>query len=354
MCGQQQGAVPMGFSRYFQPTRRQVLLAGSAGLGLSLLPRGAWAQEAGKTAITQAFGWISNVEYAGFWTALEQGYFAEEGIEADFLAGGPNAPDVLVSLAADSAQISNANWLPVLDAIEKGNDFVVLGAMWQKSPAALISLAAKPVREAKDLVGARILAQNPTDKLIIDAILGNAGLPLDYEIMPTGFSPEPLLSGDGDVYFAFATNQPITLENLGLVQGTDFFVTLMDDLGYQVKQALMVTKKSFLAENRPAMVGYIRALIRGWDYAFANPQYAPQIVVDKYGADLGLDLAQQQRQMELQIPLIKPEGEGKLFWFDPAVIEGAMTDAAVAAGRKVPPLAELVDMSVLEEAHATL
>jgi ABC-type nitrate/sulfonate/bicarbonate transport system substrate-binding protein len=336
----------------FKPTRRQVLAGGGAGLLAASLPRAVLAQAG--TEITTAFGWISNVEYGGFWTALEQGYFAQEGIDAKYLSGGPNAPDTLVSLAADSAQVSTANWLPILDAIEKGNDFTILGASWAKSPAALLSLAAKPVRGPEDLVGARILAQNQSDSVIIDAILGKAGLPLEYEIIPTGFSPEPLLSGDGDVYFAFATNQPITLENMGLVAGQDFFVSLMDDLGYQVKQGLIVTKTSFLADNRPAVVGYLRALIKGWNYAIANPDYAPQIVIDKYGADLGLDIAQQQRQMQLQIPLIQPEAGGSLLSFDPAIIGGTMTEAAVAAGRTVPPVEDFVDLTPLEEAHASL
>ena len=88
----------------FKPTRRQLLVAGSAGVASTLMPRGVWAQT--QTSISTAFGWISNVEYAGFWTALEQGYFAEEGIAADFISGGPQAPDTLVSLAADNSRHS--------------------------------------------------------------------------------------------------------------------------------------------------------------------------------------------------------------------------------------------------------
>jgi len=336
----------------FKPTRRQLLVAGSAGVASTLMPRGVWAQT--QTSISTAFGWISNVEYAGFWTALEQGYFAEEGIAADFISGGPQAPDTLVSLAADNSQISTANWLPILDAIAQGNDFVILGATWQRSPAAMISLAAKPLRTPEDLVGARILAQNQSDSVIIDAILSKAGLPLEYEIIPTGFSPEPLLAGDGDFYFAFATNQPITLENLGMVEGTDFFVTLLDDLGYQVKQGLLVTKRDFLARNREAVVGYLRAYLRGWQYAIENPTYAPQIVLEKYGADLGLDAAQQQRQMELQIPLVKPEEGNQLFLFDPALIDVDMRPIAEASGRTVPPTDELVDLTPLQDALASL
>lgn len=333
-------------------TRRRLLQAGAAGLLAGALPGSVFGQD--KASITTAFGWISNVEYAGFWTALEKGYFADEGLDAPYLAGGPNAPDVLVSLAADAAQIGFVNWMPLLDAIAKGNDFQVLGAAWAKSPSALLSLASNPVKTPQDLVGKRILAQNPSDTAIFDAVLKKAGLPLDYEVVPTGFSPEPLLAGDGDVYLCFATNQPITLENMGMVEGKDFVVTLFDDLGYVVKAGLMVAKKSYIADNRDTLVKYTRALIKGWNFALDNPEYAPQIVLDKYGADLGLDLKQQQRQMELEIPLIRPTADIKLFLFDKSDITGTMTEAAEATGRTVPPVDDLVDFSIVEDAYKSL
>lgn len=334
-------------------SRRNVLKAGNAAALAALAPWPGFAATA--TPVTMAIGWIPNVEYAGWWCAIEQGYFAAEGIDAKYIPGGPNAPDTLVTLAAEKSQLSDANWLPILDAVAKGNQFVILGATWAKSPAAIMSMAKAPIRKPADIVGKTILTQNPTDRQIIDAILSNAGLPLDsYKVKPTGFSPEPLLSGDGEGYLAFATNQPITFENMGMTEGKDFYVTLMDDLGYHVKQGLLVTKKSYATANRPLLVGYLKALVKGWNYACANPDYAAKVVVEKYGADLGLDAKQQLRQMQLQIPLVKPAADTKLFDIDLSVITGGMTQAAKAAGRTVPPVEQIVDLGPLHEAQAAL
>jgi hypothetical protein len=77
-------------------------------------------------------------------------------------------------------------------------------------------------------------------------------------------------------------------------------------------------------------------------------------VLEKYGADLGLDAAQQQRQMELQIPLVRPEEGGQLFLFDPALIDVDMRPIAEASGRTVPPTDELVDLTPLQDALASL
>lgn len=305
--------------------------------------------------VTTALGWVPNAEYAGLWIAIENGYFAEEGIDIHYTPGGPNAPGVLVSLSAGDAQYAGADWIPFLEATRQGNDFVVLGAAFPTSPAALLSLAAHPVREPKDLVGARILHQMPADKNTVDFILNKAGLPLDYTLVPTGFSPEPLVAGDGDVYFAFATNQPITLENMGLKRDTDFFVTLLADLGYSTPAGIIVADRKYVAENRPLVVGYLRALLRGWIENGKDLAIAPKLIIDKYGADLGLDLAQQTRQNELGQPLIQAPGAPGPFWFDPTIVETMIAPVAQSAGiDSIPPADQIVDLGPLEEAIASL
>ncbi|WP_052182802.1 ABC transporter substrate-binding protein [Rhizobium sp. YS-1r] len=333
-------------------SRRALMLMSMGAAALATLPKLSFA--AMPTKVTTANGWVSNVQYSGFFLAIEQGYFEEFGVTAEFLPGGPNAPDTLVSLSAGQAEIATANWLPFIDAVQKGNDFVLLGAQWAKSPAAVMSMAKRPLLEPKDILGMKILIQKPSDSQIIDAILDGAGLPHDYTTAPTGFSPEPLLAGDGDAYLAFATNQPITLEKMGLVAGKDFHVTLLDDLGYHVTQGLYLTSRKFLTENRAAVVGYVAGMIKGWKAAIAEPQAALDVVLNKYGADLGLDAAQQKRQNELQMPLVAPARDTKLFALQPDVFTGPMSEVAKAAGRTVPEFGRIADTSVVDEALAKL
>lgn len=324
---------------------RRALLAAAASAPLA----GAALAQA-PARMTMALSWIPNVQFAGLWIAMERGHFAAEGIEARFTPGGPNAPDPLVQLAAGNAQICTANWLPILDAVGRGNDFVVVGATYGRSPGAICSMARKPIRTPADLVGARVLAQTPSDRIIVESILGLANQPKEFRMIPTGFSPEPLVNGDGDAYFCFAINQPITLERMGLKQGVDFHVTLLDELGYRLPGAFIVTRRSTIASNRRQVVGFLRALARGWRENEADAAFGAKLAVEKYGAELGLDLAQQVRQNELQIPLVRNQSGPGLFWFDPSMIAGSMTDIARASNRTVPPTEQILDLSVLEEA----
>ena len=303
-------------------------------------------------ALDIAMGWIKNVEYGGSWLALEGGYYEAEGIEANYLQGGPNAPASPVAIAAGDGQIGvSASMMALLDAINEGNDFVVFGTQYQVSPGAVLSMADHPVETPEDLVGITFLGQEGVD-VSIDAVLEIAGLPNDYEFIVAGFTPDPLIEGQGDAYSCFLVNQPITLEQQGLVEGEDFVVTTWAELGIPSYANLYFSERSWLEENRDAVVAFMRATIMGWEANEADPAIAAALAVDEYGADLGLDLTQQTRQNELQIPLMKSEttDAAGLFRVDPELWDGAMSEAYLASGREsMPAAADVVDLTILDE-----
>jgi len=307
---------------------------------------------AATAAMSVGMGWINNVEYGGSWLALDKGFYEAEGLEVTYLQGGPNAPSPPVVVAAADAEIGIIpNMLSFLDAVNEGNDFVVFGTQYQTAPGAVLSLAAKPIRTPEDLVGITFLGQEGVD-VTIDAVLDIAGLPKDYNFVVAGFTPDPLLEGQGDAYSCFAVNQPITLEQQGLVEGEDFVVTTWAELGIPSYSNLFFAERSYVEENRDAIVRFMRATIMGWEENEIDPTVAANLAVDNYGADLGLDLAQQTRQNELQIPLMKSDltAASGLFRIDPEEWDGPMAAAYLASGREsMPAAADVIDLTILDD-----
>jgi len=334
--------------------RRHFLQAGMAAAGALAAP----AVQAQAKPVRVAIGWINNVEYAGVWMGLEKGYFKAEGLDVTTLPGGPNAPQPPVTVASGKAEIGYGNWLPYLDAISRGNDFVLVAGTFPVSPLGILSLPGKPILKAADIVGKKILAQGPNERTAIDATLALNHLPKQWEFVPAGFSPEPLLAKAGDGYTAFGTNQAVTLEvKMGMVRGKDFFFTSFDSMGYRYYTNLVFVKRDYLAANRPIVVGYLKGLTRGWMENARDPAVAAKLVVDKYGADLGLDLKQQTRQNQLQIEMLKnpDKPDLPLLVLDRETLAGPMYAAAKASGREnLPPIDKLCDYSVMEEVHAAL
>jgi ABC-type nitrate/sulfonate/bicarbonate transport system substrate-binding protein len=338
------------------PGRRrlgQLALAGAAA-AFAAGNRAARAQALPKVRVQ--LGWIANVQYAGEWIALERGLFRRHGIEVEWYPGGPNALPSPVVLAAGRADLGYTAWFPLLDAVARGNDLVMIAAVFPKNPLGLISLPRKPVRTAQDLVGARILAQGPNEKTAIDATLALNNLPVRWTQVPAGFSPEPLLAGEGDAYTAFSTNQTITLERMGMVPGKDFFFVSFDELGFRSYGSVLAAPRAWLERNRAQAVAYLRGLSQAWDENEKDPAVAPKLAVEKYGADFGLDLRQQSRQNELQIPLARAEQPGgRRLSLDRALIEGPLYAAARAAGRtNLPDPARLCDFELVAEAQRGL
>lgn len=333
---------------------RTATASAMAGLAPSLLSGPATAQA---TPLSVAMTWIANVEYAGLWIAIDKGFFKDEGLDVQYIPGGPNAPSPLVTVAAGKAQIGYANWFPFVDAVAKGNDFMLIGYTFPVSPLGILSLAAKPIRKPADIVGAKILAQGPNERVAVEATLALNNLPKQVEFVPAGFSPEPLLSKAGDGYTAFVTNQAISLERMGMVRDKDFFFVSFDEMGNQAYASGLFTSKQMLQANRPKVVGFMRALVRGWTENAKDPTLAPKLVLSKFGVDLGLDAKQQQRQNEIQLTLTKnPRTPAKrLLELDRATITGPMYASAKATGRaNLPPVEQIADFGVMEEVYRTL
>jgi ABC-type nitrate/sulfonate/bicarbonate transport system substrate-binding protein len=336
-------------------SRRRFLHAGAAISAGLLFPNLTACRVASSHNFVCALGWIPDVEYADLWVALEKGYFAREDVELTIWPGGPNAPQPVVEIAARQAETGDAEWLPLLDAVERGNDFVIIGSTFPIHPAGLISLPSRPVRTVNELRGARFLVQGPSERTTIEAIFRLNGLAADYKLIPAGFSPDALLNGAGDAYYCFITNQPLVLESMGLRAGRDFFVAPVGSFGYKIPSALLFTRREVIAARRRELVGFLKARLEGMMENAKDPAFAAAIVVNKYGADLGLDQRRETRTNELQIPLYQSPGARGPFWVSEDDLVRHMYPAAQASGRmKLPAPAQILDMSLLAEAYHQL
>ena len=315
------------------------------------------AEAQGMKTVRVGMSWIPNVEYGGVWLALEKGYFAAEKLDIKYFPGGPNAPKPLVTLAAGKVDIGYGGWLPFLDAVARGNDFVLVAATFSISPLGILSLAGNPITKPADIVGKKILAQGAKERKAIAATLMLNNLPDKWQAVPAGYSPEPLLNKQGDGYTAFGTNQAVALELKGLERGKDFHFVSFADLGYRSYGTIIFTTRSYLNSNRATVVGFLRALTRGWIDNARDPKAAANLAVKKYGADLGLNPKQQLRQNQIQIEMMKdPKNPAqKMLVIDPATIAGPLYAAARAAGRKnLPPVSKLADASLMKEVYDSL
>jgi ABC-type nitrate/sulfonate/bicarbonate transport system substrate-binding protein len=298
------------------------VLAGVPGLGAGTAwARGARAAGAALTKATFQLGWIANVENMGEFMADAKGYYRREGLDVKLVPGGPGIAVEPLLVAGKAIMALSAPDL-VAQARSQGAKLKIIATTFQKNPSAVMSLAANPIKTPRDLVGKRLGLQ-ASGQVIYDAFFRANGIdPKSITYVPVQFDPAPLVDGEVDAFASFQTNQPIQLA----LQGIKTYTFLLADFGYSLfTDCVVVTEKTLADPKKRAIVDkMLRATIKGWQTALANPALAANLVVTKYGKTLGLDEKAQLLTARAEIPLVQTRDTQQhgLFW---------MTNAQIAA-----------------------
>jgi len=327
--------------------RRRELLAGSAAaLSVAATAAPVWAA----TTVTTQLQWIKDSQNAGWWVADAAGYFRGAGIDSNVLAGGPNMSELEAVVEARRADVSFDTLERVIDANAAGTDLVIIGAIYQHNPLALLSLPANPIRNARDIVGKRLGLQQG-GSVYIDAILALNHLPKTYTEVVVGSTPDPLLQGACDAFLSFITNEPLVLAERGIPYVTATF----DQLGYFTYADCLFCRRDYVSANHDLLVRYLRALQRGWAVSVRDPELAARLTVTTYGTGLGLDERKELLTSRAQAPLLVSDETRThgMLWIDKQHVAGPVYTTLRATGRtNLPPVDRLIDTSLLVAARA--
>lgn len=234
--------------------------------------------------------WIKNAQAAGPFCALEKGYFAEEGLDVEINAGGPDANSItLVAAGSDTFGLHDTNSLTLARA--EGLPLVTLAAFWQKHPGCVFALKESGIEELKDFEGKKLGFKEGGPWTLTQAMLTAHGVDLDsIEQISVGFDVSPILEGQVDLFTGFATNEPLQVAR----EGKEAVVFLPFDYGIETSTEALFTTEEYLAANPDVACGMVRAIRRGWEYALANKEDAINIVLKYGGEELDFDLQMEQ------------------------------------------------------------
>lgn len=302
------------------------------------------------TPIRLHFNWLVDPGFGGYYVALDQGYYTDENLEVEIIHGGPNVPNPVQVLSGGAADIGIASPLVIAQAIEEGADYVVVATRFQTTPFGMSSLPDNPIYTAADIVGKKI-GGGAFDAVFLDALLTLNDLePGSYELVPIGFDPAPLPDGQVDGIANYMVSHPVILT----ARGIDNVAVSYADMGMPLYGDMIFVNRSFLEENRDAVVGFVRGTVKGWEKFFADPDLGFDLMFDEYGAADNFLVREEQLPVHnAQVALMTNDltDEKGLFWMDLDLIGDEMYDVIRAAGvADLPSVESLFDLSVLEDA----
>lgn len=238
-----------------------------------------------KQTVKVGLYWVLNDELTPWFVGIEKGFFANQGIDLQFVEGGPGR-DMLSSLIAGRVDIyvgKPENMLFVINS-RTGADLKMICALMKKTPVGWIGIDRTIPRDQPstrhigrdDLRGSRI-AVTPGAEYMVDVASSVLGLaPGDIHMMRAGSTPDALISGAADYYQGFSENQPRTLERNGYKNWTFF---PFSDLGYQDYWDVSTVTADVYQRNPQMLASYVFALDQSIRYEIAHPEEAAQIAV---------------------------------------------------------------------------
>lgn len=263
---------------------------------IGVLP-GAFAQE-DLVPVRVQLKWVTQAQFAGYYAALNEGYYEDEGLDVTILPGGPDiGPQQVV--AAGEAEFG-IDWMGShLASREAGSGAVVIAQIFQRSGMREITWADSGLETIADLEGKKVGVWGFGNQFPLFAALVKEGLdpedPNDVEIINQPFDMTLLLNREVDAAAAMTYNEMAqVLEFVG--EDGEFPVYTMEDLnvidlnevGTAMLEDNIFANEEWLAEegNEEIAIKFIKGSLRGWAFCRDNAQTCVDYVLAE-GSTLG-------------------------------------------------------------------
>ncbi|MDP4099294.1 ABC transporter substrate-binding protein [Paenibacillus sp. P96] len=254
--------------------------------------------------------WVPQAQFAGYFVAQEQGFYEEEGLAVDIIPGGPDiVPEQQV---ANGAATIGVDWVASLLAHqEQGLPLVEIAQVFQKSGLVLVSKKEAGIDTAAALKGKKVGNWMGGNEFEVLALFDKYGLDpnTDLEFTKQGFTMDQLLSGEMDAASAMTYNEYQIVLEQG-IPASDLNVIDMNEEGVAMLEDNLFANRDWLEANKETAAKFVRASLKGWQYAIDNPEEAVDMVM-KQTEDGSTSRDHQLKMLEEVAKLILPEGMDK-------------------------------------------
>lgn len=240
------------------------------------------------TSVKLQLQWLPQAQFAGYYVALDKGYFQDEGFdEVDVVpSGGDIVPqDALVAGDVDFA----VAWVPkVLGTMEnQGVELTDIAQVFQKSGTTQVSWKGSGITKVDDFEGKRIGSWGFGNEWEIFAAMADKGLDAStVKITTQDFSMNALLDKDVDAAQAMTYNELAQLlETVNPATGKLYTMDDIDVISYEDTAGAMLQDAIWADTKRlsddpayaDAATRFLKAVIKGWVFARDNPTEAADI-----------------------------------------------------------------------------
>ena len=232
--------------------------------------------------VSMQLKWKHQFQFAGYYAALEQGFYRDAGLDVTIREGGPGI-DVAESIASGKADFGVCS-ASVLREWALGRRLIVLAAIFQHSPVVILVARRADISSVSDLRGRTLMDSPGSDE--IEAMLKREGV--DYAALPRVVhqgDPRDILAGKADAMVAYSTNEPFILDQLGAA----YRVFSPEAFGIDFYGDNLCASEAEVKAHPDRVAAFRTASVKGWAYALAHKEATVDLILKTYSGKKSRD-----------------------------------------------------------------
>ena len=225
--------------------------------------------------VTLQLKWIHQFQFAGYYAAVQQGYYRDAGLNVTILPATPGKDPALEVINGKAEYgVGTSSLLLLRDA---GKPVVALAVIFQHSPYILLTRELSASQTIHNLVGKRLMLEPQADELL--AYLIKEGVPPDkMKLLEHSFNIRDLIVGKVDVISGYVTDDPDELERVRF----PYHAYTPRSAGIDFYGDNLFTTESELKEHPARAKAFRDASLKGWQYAMQHPDEIIELIISTY------------------------------------------------------------------------
>jgi len=221
--------------------------------------------------------YLHQFQFAGFYAAIDQGYYKEAGLDVTLIEAklGKQTVDEVLSGNAQYGQTQT----DLLYARLQGKPVVALAPIFQHSLTALMVRADSDIFSPHDLIGKRVMLQKGDNAINTLAMLHNEGVELsDIEVVKQSYVIDELVDETVDAMGVYIINRPFLLNKAGI----DYRILNPINYGIDFYGDTLFTTEDEIKNNPQRVERFLQATLRGWQYAMDHSSEIINLISTQY------------------------------------------------------------------------
>lgn len=227
--------------------------------------------------VTLQLKWFHQFQFAGYYAALHQGFYHDEGLDLTIKPGGPNVhvDDEVLSGRADFGVLASE----LIEMRASGKPLVLLAVIMQHSTRAIIVRADSGINGPADLIGKQLMI-NLNEDVEFKAMFAAEGL--SYEklsiISKDRAANSKFIEGEIDGLNGSIGNQPFIFSKSNIA------VKAIRPISYGIDfyGDSLFTSEHYLNDHPVQVEKLRRATLKGWGYALNNIEEIVDLILAEY------------------------------------------------------------------------